>query len=168
MNLAEQQRVSVIVVIVSGILLLSSPLAVADQNKAILARTLWFGFRCSAFAQISGERTEQERLFQVGLKAGHAFLEALRGGQVSDDELNNEVPLAVTLLLWGPTTDFMLGRIYESALNAALDDVVRTKNGLAVDTDDQLVKDEKDKRDQKDKKLIAHTHFLQSSCALIQ
>jgi hypothetical protein len=108
-------------IIAVGLLFWSSALAQTPE-KARLGRTMWAAFQCSIFAELSGNKNEQERLLMVGLKSGRDFLEALKAGQISRDSLNTEVPVGVTLLLAGPSPDFIIGRIFENAVRDFLRD----------------------------------------------
>ena len=108
-------------IIVTSLFLFWSPSLAQTSDavdKARLARTVWSAFQCSTFAEMSGDKKEQARLFLVGLEAGRDFLEALKSGQISDDAMSKEVPVGVTLALQGPSPDFILGRIFENAVGA--------------------------------------------------
>ena len=80
----------------------------------------WSAFECSILALKSNNRKEQERLFKYGYKQGKIFITALKEGKILKEDLEAEVPIILILLLEGPSTDFMLGRIFENALDSAL------------------------------------------------
>jgi hypothetical protein len=61
----------------------SSLTLAADTDKARLSHVMWSAFQCSALAEMSGDKNEQARLFQVGLKAGRDFLEAAKNGEIT-------------------------------------------------------------------------------------
>jgi hypothetical protein len=65
----------------------------AADEKAQLGRIMWSAFQCSAYAELSENKNEQERLFLVGLNAGRAFLEAMKAGQISEQATRDEVPI---------------------------------------------------------------------------
>jgi hypothetical protein len=95
------------------------------------------------FADMTGKKDEAERLCNVAIRAGRQFLEALTKGRLSEAEVNSRVPIGITLKLGGPSIDFMLGRIYEGATNAAYDGIVKEEeNGLPL----QKCIDDKDRR----------------------
>ena len=65
----------------------------AADEKALLGRIMWSAFECSAFGELSEYKTEQERLYLVGLNAGRAFLEAMKAGQISEQAVKDDVPI---------------------------------------------------------------------------
>mgnify|MGYP006915206776 FL=1 len=84
---------------------------------------------------MSGQQDEANRLFLVGLRAGTKFLDAAKAGSITQEEAKRNVPLGVSLLLDGPSDDFVIGRIYESAINNAFDSVVkRDAQGLLLES----------------------------------
>src|SRR5262245_44987180 len=116
-----------------------APLTAAAQS-ARDGRVMWSAFECATFAELSGDKKENERLFGIGLKAGRQFVEAVKNGQISPEAVRSEVPIGVTLYLAGPTVDFIIGRIFENATKDAFDAVVERKNGQATITDDEVRK----------------------------
>jgi hypothetical protein len=48
----------------------------AADEKALLGHVMWSAFECSALAELAENKSEQERLYLVGLNAGRTFLEA--------------------------------------------------------------------------------------------
>ena len=137
-----------------------TPLTAAAQS-ARNGRVMWSAFQCATFAELSGDTKEQERLFTAGVKAGRQFVEALQKGQISREAMSSEVPIGVTMLLAGPSVDFIIGRIFESAMGDAYDDIVKRKNGMLLPVDDWV-------RDDGLKKSIAQQKYSQGNCQLIQ
>jgi hypothetical protein len=125
------------------------------------ARVMWSAFQCATFAEMSGDTKEQERLFTIGLKAGRQFVEALQNRQISPEAVNSEAPMIVIMLLAGPSVDFIIGRIFESAMNDAFDDVVKRKNGMELPVADWVM-------DKELKKSIAKQKHHQGNCELIR
>jgi hypothetical protein len=137
----------------------SSALAqTGNPEKARLGLIMWAAFQCALFAELSGNKNEQERLVMVGLKSGRDFLEALKAGQVSRDNLNKEVPIGVTMLLGGPSPDFTIGRIFEYASRDAYDAAVKDDIAAGVEAS---VRDAL-------KKTRAMTSFENNNCVLIK
>lgn len=108
----------------------STSFAQSSHDYAVMGRSLWVGFTCSALASKMNSTTEQERLFQFGYKEGLVYLSALQSQKIDQKHIADEAPIAVLLRLQGPTPDFMLGRIYEAAVESALNDVMRTGESL--------------------------------------
>jgi hypothetical protein len=126
------------------------------------ARIMWSAFQCGIFAEMAGDTQEQQRLFLVGIKAGRQFIAAIQRGQISSDALNTEVPIGVLMLLGGPSVDFMIGRIAESATKDAFDAIVsKDENGMPLQWTDRI-------RDEEHRKIKAQNRYLKSNCALIR
>jgi len=99
----------------------------AADEKALLGRIMWSAFECSAFAELSEYKTEQERLYLVGLNAGRAFLEAMKAGRISEQAVKDDVPINVLQRLEGPSNEFVINKIYAAATGNAHDDIVKKK-----------------------------------------
>jgi hypothetical protein len=99
----------------------------AADEKALLGRIMWSAFQCSAFAELSEYKSEQERLYLVGLNAGRAFLEAMKAGQISEQAAKDNVPINVLQRLEGPSNDSVISKIYAAATGDAYHDIVKKK-----------------------------------------
>lgn len=149
---------------IAGLVTLLSAIAPtnATDDKATLARVMWGAFQCSTFAEMSKNEKEQTRLFSVGLKAGREFIEAASKNQISPDAFRSQVPIGVSMLLGGPSTDFMIGRIFANAMQDAYDSIVKKdRNGflLPIDSwvrDDQLIR------------TIASNKYQTGNCSLVR
>lgn len=107
----------------------------ANAQDAQLGRLSWSAFHCASLASQANEPEEQERLFSLGYQSGLTFIEAVRAGHISDDDLRATVPVGFLMGMRGPTPDFMLGRIYEAAVGEAYDDVSEDSvNSLDAET----------------------------------
>jgi hypothetical protein len=102
----------------------------AADEKALLGNVMWSAFQCSAFAELAEEKNEQERLYLVGLNAGRTFLEAMKAGQISQQALNEAVPINVLQRLEGPDNEFVIGKIHAAATSRAYDRIVKRKTGI--------------------------------------
>jgi hypothetical protein len=82
---------------------------------------------------MSGDGPEHERLFNAGYQAGTRLL--ARWEDMTEEE-RSEQPIAVLFRIGGPSNDFIIGRIFEAAVEDAHDRVVkRSDTGLLMDTD---------------------------------
>lgn len=128
--------------------------AMAESSKeyAIMGKGTWSAFECSALAEKSKNPKEQERLFKYGYAQGLKFIEAIQQNKVKREDLSSESPLGMLLLLQGPTPDFMLGRVFEGALDSALKDVYTT--GEQFNTEEM-------------QETIAENKFWKQNCQLI-
>src|ERR1700730_12311747 len=87
-----------------------------SEQYALMGQKLWAGFECGALAEHAGKAEESGRLYRLGYDQGQTFLDAFRAGKV-DEQVKGKLPIAVLFLLdGGPTVDFILGRIFESAM----------------------------------------------------
>jgi hypothetical protein len=136
----------------------------SEEAKARLGRVMWSAFECVTFASMAGEQEAAKRLFDIGLKAGRDFIEALNRGDISQEEFNKIVPMGVTMLMreGGPSTDFVVGRVYSYAQEDAYDAVVKhDASGLPLDTKDWIMDDGL-------KKMRAENSYSNSNCELIE
>lgn len=117
-----RQTLSAVVVAVAAQALLVVEAGAAD--KANDARIMWSAFSCAVYAEISGNNKEHERLFEVGYKAGKAFVDGVRNKTIAEAEVK-EAPVGVLWHMGGPTTDFVVGRVFEAASEDAYDEVVK-------------------------------------------
>lgn len=133
------------------------PTPVADTSKsskeyASMGREMWSAFSCSSLASVYADVKEQERLFLFGYSQGQKFLTAIEANKITSDDFRNEVPVAVSLSLQGPTSEFIIGQIYAFAQDSALDEVYTT-NG--------------DFNSKEAQEIIAQSKFTSSNCGLI-
>jgi hypothetical protein len=129
--------------------------AVADESKqyALMGRATWSAFACSSLAWKAELRQEQERLFKFGYKQGQDFLGALKAEKIKQEDLSSGPPIGMLLLLWGPSPDFILGRVYERATDSALEDVLHVGGRYVHRKEDQ--------------QLFASNKYFRENCALV-
>ncbi|OGR83663.1 MAG: hypothetical protein A3J74_02130 [Elusimicrobia bacterium RIFCSPHIGHO2_02_FULL_57_9] len=115
-------KVGSLPVVVAAFSILFPATAVAEISKdySVMGRAAWSAFECSSLASKSNNLKEQERLFLFGYKQGQKFIAAVKAEKIKKEDLSSGVPTVMLLLLQGPTPDFMLGRIFESAQDSAL------------------------------------------------
>lgn len=128
----------------------ASPALAEGASDAHLA---WSAWECATFAGYAGEEAEQSRLFQLGYGAGRRYVEALRAGRITNDEIQNEVPIGVSLLMSGPSTDFVLGRVFSAASDDAFD---KLRDQTNDSTDAEL------------KRLVASNLLRSANCSLLR
>lgn len=92
---------------------------------------LWSAFECSSYAEMAGNAPEQRRLLQLGMDTGRPFVNGVRNRTIAASEIGDRVPVAVLTAMAGPTTDFMLGRIYATAAQQAFDRVAK-ENSIGI------------------------------------
>lgn len=98
----------------------------SSQEYAVMGRESFSAFQCSVLASVMGDVQEEERLFTFGYEQGEKFLNALSENKITDEDISNEVPVGITWVLGGPSIEFMLGRVYTSASDAALENIYPT------------------------------------------
>ncbi len=113
---------------------------------------MWAAFSCSAVAANAQSSADQERLLLIGYRAGLAFIRDIQNRRINKHDLDRQVPMAVFFALGGPTPDFMLGRVYAAAEQAAWEDVDKASSGNL---------------DQDIRQFHSKNLFTQKNCALI-
>jgi hypothetical protein len=127
MNFAKYAFVALLGTL-SGVLYAQSSL-----EFAVMGRTAWAAFECASLASQMKDQAEQERLFNIGYESGKKFLEALQSKKIEHKHISEEVPIGFTLLIAGPSNDFVLGRVFENAQDDALKDVLKSNGKLNSD-----------------------------------
>jgi hypothetical protein len=118
-------RAAIVATIVASIFSFPSPsLAASDAEIGGLGDIMSGAFRCSTYAQLFHDQKEQQRLFQIGLKAGRDYVEWLK----SRDDPTSEL----LRFMRGVSTDFVVGQMYESESTHAYDEIVKYQNGLPL------------------------------------
>ena len=139
--------------LIAAALLLACGSATAQESDdyARMSRVSWAAFECAAFSSVLNEPKEQERLFRLGYDKGKEFLEALQAGRIKGEDLYSISPSGFLMLAQGPTPDFILGRVFESAQENALKDVITSETVL----EDEL------------KKSIASRKYQEGNCEVL-
>ena len=118
-----------------------------SDEYAAMGQKLWDAFECGALADYADKPEESGRLYKLGYDQGKTLLDAFRAGKV-DQQARSKLPIPVLLMLdGGPTVDFILGRIFESAMQ----DTSKHFTG----------------GDDKTQKLIAEQSFTNQNCGLL-
>lgn len=111
----------------------NTALAEDSEESALKARKMWTAFACSALASKFNNAKEEERLFLYGYKQGQEFLSAVIDERIRPEDIQANVPASVILRMQGPTTEFILGRIWEAAVNDTLDAVLGSPNDTSAE-----------------------------------
>jgi hypothetical protein len=120
-----------------------------SEEYAAMGQKLWAAFECGAFAEYAGKTEESSRLYKLGYDQGQTLLDAYRAGKL-DEQARRNLPRPVLFMLdGGPTVDFILGRIFELAMQ---------------DTSRQLFEASNNKETQK---IIADQNFAKQNCGLL-
>lgn len=139
---------------------LSPHVALAAEEDAKAAMVMWTAFECGTYAEMSGNRERQAALFELGMTASKKFFSAVEAGTITEEEHRKHVPYIVPLLAAGPSVDFIMGRIFESAMTSAYDDVVKEDMaGLPLPMDEW-------NNDKEIKKSRAQLLYQRSNCEL--
>jgi hypothetical protein len=110
----------------------SAPSRAETSKELALAGHAWAAFECSGLASTAQNSSEGQRLFELGFKQGKRFIEALVKSTVTDEDVRSTVPLGFTLVIFGPSADFVLGRAWEKAFENAHKNVYKI-NGKFTD-----------------------------------
>src|SRR5262249_13578397 len=144
-------RAAIGATIVTSMIAVSPPsLAASDAEIVSLGDKMSGAFRCSTYASIFHDQKEQQRLFQIGLKAGREYVEGLKSRDDPTSELST--------FIRGGSTNFVGGQMYESESTHAYDEFVKDQNGLPL----------KQWLDADTAKTQAELRYRQSNCSIIQ
>ncbi|MEQ6342937.1 MAG: hypothetical protein M3A44_15160 [Gammaproteobacteria bacterium] len=126
--------------LVAVVLFTTSPALIAAESTdfAKKGRATWAAFECSSLASVLERPKDQERLFRFGYEQGKEFLHALQGGRITAEDLKSIAPSGLLMVAQGPTADFILGRVFESAQENALKDVITTESVLHKDLQEAI------------------------------
>ena len=117
--------------IVLILLTMGAPLPVfaSDRSEefARMAATAWAAFQCSTLVDKEEKPGERQELFDFGYQQGKQFLNAFFGGNIDEEHVYRHVPINVLDRIEPyvnpnlPTSEFMLGAIWESASRSVLE-----------------------------------------------
>lgn len=143
----------------------------ATQNNNTSNAILMFeSFICSKYAEILDKENEKERLFNLGIAAGRDFVVKARSGKIEDEEAE-KIYFSILFRLSGPTVDFVIGRIYESASEIAKYRINSCGSKINIDlfkrenkcTEENILLDS-----QELKKVWAERLYNDSNCSLLK
>ncbi|MEO4042427.1 hypothetical protein AAFN47_12555 [Hoeflea sp. CAU 1731] len=153
---------STLIMVVAAICVACTSLACAAEKDAEAAKIMYSAWLCSIYAELKHDTAAQDRLFKLGYQNGRQFMDAALAGTITKEERKAVVPYVVVLLMAGPTPEFVLGRIFESAARDAYDDVVaEDPNGIPLDPADYVTSDEL-------KASIATTKYMKANCEILR
>lgn len=111
------------ITILAGAIGLSATAALAEPSSDPTknARIMYSAFECHLYALISDDQASADRLLKMGYDAGMKFLAAVEANEITPKDIDRSVPMGVVARLNGPTHDFIIGRIYEGAIDEARD-----------------------------------------------
>lgn len=137
--------------------------AVDAAPSGDLAALVLSAFECSVYSGFSHQPEEEtRRLFQLGYDAGKQFLEAARRGLISEEDMQEKVPMRFHLNAAGPTDDFKLGRMFEVAEKAATESVYNM-GGFGRNTPMSEWRTDPEVRE-----AYASSEYLSRNCALLK
>jgi hypothetical protein len=104
-------RAAIVATIVTSILAFSSS-SLAASDEELGHDKMSAAFRCLTYARMFHDYKEEQRLFQIGLKAGRDFYEGMKS---RDDPTMGET----MAFMRSVSTDFMVGVTYDSETTKA-------------------------------------------------
>jgi hypothetical protein len=120
-----------------------------SEEYAAMGQKLWAAFECGALAEYADKPEESRRLYNLGYDQGKTLLDAFRAGKV-DQQARGKLPIPVSSMLdGGPTVDFVLGRIFESAMQDTSRQLFEASNNTET------------------RKIIAGQTFAKRNCGLL-
>jgi hypothetical protein len=137
--------IAVLFVVVFSTVLLGQ----TSEEYVAIGQKLWAAFGCGALAEYADKPEETGRRYKLGYDQGKALLDAFRAGKV-DQQAINKLPKPVLFMLdGGPTVDFILGRIFESAMQDTSQQLFEASNNSET------------------RKIIAGQNFAKRNCGLL-
>lgn len=134
---------------------------IADESDAADALLMWSAFQCSTLAGVAADQEQSERLFMVGYEAGQRFYSALVAGSIPESDFHSKVPIGVGLVSQGPTTEFIIGRVFGASQTDALDKIWKQDgNGLPLPEAEWIF-------DEELRKSKASLMYVRSNCDLL-
>ena len=138
-------RTAIVATIVTSILAFSSPsIAASDEELGHLGELVSAAFKCSTYAAESNDPKEEERLFQIGLKAARDFVEGMKNQMKYKEYLG------------GVSTDFVVGMMYKEQSDKADDEIRKYHREKPLVPGSDEAKNE------------AKLRYRDSNCSLIQ
>jgi hypothetical protein len=120
-----------------------------SEEYAAMGQKIWVAFECGALAEYADKPEESRRLYNLGYDQGKTLLDAFRAGKV-DQQARGKLPIPVSSMLdGGPTVDFILGRIFESAMQDTSRQLFEASNNTET------------------RKIIAGQTFAKRNCELL-
>lgn len=142
---------AIVAAIISNMIAVSSPARAASDAEIVqLSDKMSAAFKCSTYASLFHDQSEQQRLFQIGLASGRDYVEALK----TRDDRTSEM----SRFIRGVSTDFVVGQMYEAESTHAYDESVKYQNGLPLN----------EPLDAPAAKTQAELRFHQNNCSSIQ
>jgi len=83
-------------------------------------RRAWDAFQCAGFAAAMHDKEAFDGVFARGFSTAHLFLTALRKDRIKRAHFESEIPSPMRASLEGPSPDFVVGRLYQTALESAV------------------------------------------------
>lgn len=115
----------------------------ASVEDAKAARVMWTAFECGTYAELAGKADRASDHYATGLDAGRRFYATLEAGTITEEELSQHAPFILTSLDAGPSVDFILGRVFQYATDAARADVSKEdQHGLPLPIQEWLLEPE--------------------------
>lgn len=83
-------------------------------------RRAWDAFQCAGFAATMHDKEAFDGVFARGFSTAHVFLDALQKERIKRAHFEKEIPSPMRASLEGPSADFVVGRVYQTALESAV------------------------------------------------
>jgi hypothetical protein len=118
-------------------------------------------WRCATWAGMARDPAAGDEHFSEGLVSGRRFVEAAKSGEIGDSDWDSTVPVGVAMTMAGPSTDFVLGRLFAFVSDDAFDQVAkRDPTGMPLSPKDYVLDDEV-------QAVIARNLMRSSNCSVL-
>ena len=83
-------------------------------------RRAWDASQCAGFAAAMHDKEAFDGVFARGFSTAHLFLDALQKERIKRAHFDKEIPSPMRASLEGSSADFIVGRVYQTALESAV------------------------------------------------
>lgn len=105
---------------------LSLPADSSETESELLVRSgriSWAAAVCATYAELSGDKKNQERYFLISLREGRSFFQGLSNNKILPKDASSNLPFIMYDSFSGPSDEFKLGSMYQIATRSAFDEI---------------------------------------------
>lgn len=126
-------------IILSTISLFTNTIS-ADNLKELEQNSLslWSGFKCSMLYSKNKQPEDSKRAFKFAYNSGIVLIDKFKNNEINQEEFTKIMPKELRKNLSGPTSSFILGRIWEATSKHTFKDIHK-KDGEFLSEDEQLI-----------------------------
>jgi hypothetical protein len=101
----------------------SPAVAQTSEDYAKIGMKTYSVWSCAVLTSYTKETQDGNKLFSLGYDLGKTFIEAIKAGKVKQEDLRKHAPMVFGDKLNSPSTDFALGRMFETVVDGTVKEV---------------------------------------------